>query len=240
MKIVALCGLLGYGYAPESLKNALAAELDFVGVDGGSTDPGPYYLGSGKGFVKRLQVKRDLALVLPETKKRNIPLIIGSAGGSGAKAHVDSVLEIISEIAKEQSLEFKTAVIYSDLTSDFMKKCNIQSVVFGKRLKINGQPVRNGILYIDGVLYIDQSSRLMMRNIFRQLYITNTENFPEYMKAHIFAETFADLLWNSYRAYKRAKTDNDFYEKVKIIIDLNILRPHAYRTMNLNRIIECR
>ena len=128
----------------------------------------------------------------------------------------------------------------SILTSDFMKKCNIQSVVFGKRLKINGQPVPNGILYIDGVLYIDQSSRLMMRNIFRQLYIINTENFPEYMKAHIFAETFADLLWNSHRAYKRAKTDNDFYEKVKNIMDLNILRPHAYRTMNLNRIIECR
>ena len=58
------------------------------------------------------------------------------------------------------------------------------------------------------------------------------------MKAHIFAEPFADLLWNSYRVYKRTKTDNDFYEKVKIIMDLNILRPHAYRTMNLNRIID--
>ena len=128
----------------------------------------------------------------------------------------------------------------SILTSDFMKKCNIQSVVFGKRLKINGQPVRNGILYIDGVLYIDQSSRLMMRNIFRQLYMIGTENFPEDVKKYVFAETFADLLWNSYSAYKRAKTDNDFYEKVKIIMDLNILRPHAYKTMNLNRIIECR
>lgn len=122
IRYLSLCGLLGYGYAPESLKNALDTELDFVGVDGGSTDPGPYYLGSGKGFVKRLQVKRDLALVLPEIKKRNIPLIIGSAGGSGAKAHVDSVLDIISEIAKEQSLEFKTAVIYSDLSNDFIKE----------------------------------------------------------------------------------------------------------------------
>ncbi|MBE6408317.1 MAG: DUF1446 domain-containing protein [Lentisphaerae bacterium] len=122
IRYLSLCGLLGYGYAPESLKNALAAELDFVGVDGGSTDPGPYYLGSGKGFVKRLQVKRDLALVLPETKKRNIPLIIGSAGGSGAQAHVNSVLEILAEIAREQSLEFKTAVIYSDLSNDFIKK----------------------------------------------------------------------------------------------------------------------
>ena len=122
LRYLSLCGLLGYGYSPVSLKNALAQELDFVGVDGGSTDPGPYYLGSGKGFVKRLQVKRDLALILPEIKKRSIPLIIGSAGGSGARPHVESVLEIIGEICREQSLSFKTAVIYSDLSPEFMKK----------------------------------------------------------------------------------------------------------------------
>ena len=104
LRYLSLCGLLGYGYAPESLKNALAQELDFIGVDAGSTDPGPYYLGSGKGFVKPLQVKRDLQLILPEIKRRRIPLIIGSAGGSGAAKHVDSVLEIIREIARENSM----------------------------------------------------------------------------------------------------------------------------------------
>ena len=122
LRYLSLCGLLGYGYSPVSLQNALAQELDFVGVDGGSTDPGPYYLGSGKGFVKRLQVKRDLSLILPEIKKRGIPLIIGSAGGSGAKPHVDSTLEIIAEIARENALEFNVAVIYSDLSADFMRR----------------------------------------------------------------------------------------------------------------------
>ncbi len=122
LRYLSLCGLLGYGYSPVSLQNALAQELDFVGVDGGSTDPGPYYLGSGKGFVKRLQVKRDLSLILPEIKKRHIPLIIGSAGGSGAKPHVDSTLEIITEIARENGLEFNVAVIYSDLTTEFMHR----------------------------------------------------------------------------------------------------------------------
>ena len=39
-----------------------------------------------KGFVKKLQVKRDLELILPEIKARKIPLIIGSAGGSGSAA----------------------------------------------------------------------------------------------------------------------------------------------------------
>ena len=87
IRYLSLCGLLGYGYSLVSLKNALDSELDFVGVDGGSTDPGPYYLGSGKGFVKRLQVKRDLELILPVIKAKKIPLIIGSAGGCGARPH---------------------------------------------------------------------------------------------------------------------------------------------------------
>lgn len=64
IRYLSLCGMLGYGYAPESLENAFAGKLDFIGVDAGSTDPGPYYLGSGNGFVKPLQVKRDLSLIL--------------------------------------------------------------------------------------------------------------------------------------------------------------------------------
>ena len=119
---LSLSGILGYGYAPVSLENALKADLDFIGVDGGSTDPGPYYLGSGKGFVKRLQIKRDLSLILKPAKMRGIPVIIGSAGGSGARPHVQTLLEIITEIVREQHLSLKTAVIYSDLTPEFMKQ----------------------------------------------------------------------------------------------------------------------
>ena len=122
IRYLSLCGMLGYGYSPKSLENALAKKLDFIGVDAGSTDPGPYYLGSGKGFVKRLQIKRDLSLVLRAVKERQIPLIIGSAGGSGARPHVESVLEILRELAAEQSLEFRTAVIYSDLSPEFIRR----------------------------------------------------------------------------------------------------------------------
>ena len=123
LRYLSLCGMLGYGYKPVSLENAFAGELDFIGVDAGSTDPGPYYLGSGKSFVKDLQMKRDLSLVLSRALERKIPLIIGSAGGSGAKPHVERVLNVLKEIAAEQSLSFKTAVIYSDLDKEFLEKC---------------------------------------------------------------------------------------------------------------------
>ncbi len=122
IRYLSLCGMLGYGYAPLSLENALSGDLDFIGVDAGSTDPGPYYLGSGKGFVKRLQVKRDLGLVLKRALERHIPLIIGSSGGSGARPHVQSVLDILHELAAEQSLSFRAAVIYSDLDRAFLKR----------------------------------------------------------------------------------------------------------------------
>lgn len=115
MRYLSLCGMLGYGYSPESLANALSGHLDFIGVDAGSTDPGPYYLGSGRGFVKPLLVKRDLALALKPALERKIPLVIGSAGGSGARPHVDCVLTLLREIAAEQRLTFRVAVVYADL-----------------------------------------------------------------------------------------------------------------------------
>lgn len=121
IRYLSLCGLLGYGYAPVSLENALRQPLDFIGVDGGSTDPGPYYLGSGTGFVKDLQVKRDLGLVLKPALERKIPLIIGSAGGSGARPHVENTLAVLREIAAEQGLCFRVAVIYADIDRERLK-----------------------------------------------------------------------------------------------------------------------
>ena len=47
IRYLSLCGLLGYGYAPESLKNALAADLDFVGVDGVVAPAGGFFLLKG-------------------------------------------------------------------------------------------------------------------------------------------------------------------------------------------------
>ena len=120
IRYLSLCGMLGYGYSPKSLEDAFREKVDFVGVDAGSTDPGPFYLGSGKGFVKRLQIKRDLSLVLPLILSRRIPLIIGSAGGSGARPHVESVLEILRELAGEMGTPLRTAVIYSDLPAGFL------------------------------------------------------------------------------------------------------------------------
>ena len=98
MKIVALNGLLGYGYTSDALEIAFSEKVDYVGVDAGSTDPGPYYLGSGKSFTDRGAVKRDLALALPKALSHKAPFIIGTAGGAGSDKHVEWLKDILLEI----------------------------------------------------------------------------------------------------------------------------------------------
>ena len=120
MKIVALNGLLGYGYSEKALEIAFSEKVDFLGVDAGSTDPGPYYLGSGKSFTDRSAVKRDLSLALQKALAHKTPFIIGTAGGAGSKVHVEWLKEILLEISKEKSLKYKLAVIYSDVTKEYV------------------------------------------------------------------------------------------------------------------------
>ena len=120
MKIVALTGLLGYGYSEEALEIAFSEKVDYVGVDAGSTDPGPHYLGSGVSFTNRDAVKRDVALALPKALSQKAPFIIGTAGGAGSSLHVEWLKDIILEIANEQGLSFKLGVVYSDVEKEYV------------------------------------------------------------------------------------------------------------------------
>ena len=122
LRYVSLCGLLGYGYPPESLARALRKLPAFLGVDAGSTDPGPYYLGSGTSFVKPVQVTRDLAPALRAAREHGVPLIIGTAGGSGAQPHVETFLELLKAVAQREGLHFRLAVIHADIEPGLLQE----------------------------------------------------------------------------------------------------------------------
>lgn len=120
LRILSPTAILGYGFPLASFQAGLERDPHVIAVDAGSTDPGPYYLGSGESFTQRSAVKRDLRYMIEAALTRKIPLIIGTAGGSGAKSHVDWNLEIIEEILAEKNLAAKLAVIYSDIDRDFL------------------------------------------------------------------------------------------------------------------------
>jgi hypothetical protein len=114
-RILSTTAILGYGFPPESFARGIERRPHLIAVDGGSTDPGPYYLGKGKSFTNRAFVKRDLRFMITEGLKRKIPVVIGTAGGSGARPHLDWCREIIEDIAREEKLNFTLGIIPSDI-----------------------------------------------------------------------------------------------------------------------------
>ena len=117
-KVLSPTAILGYGFPEKSFHRGMEKSPHLIAVDAGSTDPGPYYLGAGKSFTSRQAVKRDLTIILKAAVENSIPCIIGSAGGSGARPHIDWREAIIHEIAAEESLSFRMAIIYADVAKD--------------------------------------------------------------------------------------------------------------------------
>ena len=119
-KILSPTGIVGYGFPEPSFAAGVALGPDLIACDAGSTDPGPYYLGSGIPFTSATAVKRDLTLILKAACSLNIPLVIGSAGGSGADVHVEREIGIIREIARENGLCFNMAVISAEYDKNYL------------------------------------------------------------------------------------------------------------------------
>lgn len=122
MRILSPTAILGYGFPESAFEAAMALKPHVIAVDAGSTDPGPYYLGAGKSFTDRNAVKRDLSLMIPAALEAGIPVIIGSAGGSGADSHLNWNVEIIKEIATEKGLSFKMAAINAQIAPETVKQ----------------------------------------------------------------------------------------------------------------------
>jgi hypothetical protein len=115
IRIVAVNGMLGYGYPLESLRAGAASDPHAFVVDAGSTDAGPYYLGSGESLTKPLQVLRDLRHAVLAARQVRVPLIIGSAGFGGGRPHVDATLGILRRICEEEGLSLRCAVIQAEI-----------------------------------------------------------------------------------------------------------------------------
>lgn len=121
-KILSPCGILGYGYPKDSFMAGIDEKPDAIVVDAGSTDAGPHKLGAGTAIVSREAYKRDLEIMIVNGDKLKIPVIVGSAGGSGGKKHVDWTISILQEILKENDIKKKVAIIWADIPKEVVRK----------------------------------------------------------------------------------------------------------------------
>jgi hypothetical protein len=122
LSVYAPLGMLGYGFPETSLAAALEHPLAAFAMDAGSTDPGPYFLGTGRSFTSRAMVKRDLSLLLPAARRLGVPLLIGSAGGAGGAPHLAWAREIVLEVAAEAGLSFRLATIQAEQDKEDLKR----------------------------------------------------------------------------------------------------------------------
>src|SRR3569833_3023275 len=109
VRVLAPTGMLGAGFPPETLTRGLKLGADVIAVDGGSTDSGPYYLGSGTPKTAAAAVARDLRILLRDSASAGIPIIIGSCGTSGTASGVGWVAGIVDGILREESQDLNVA-----------------------------------------------------------------------------------------------------------------------------------
>ena len=134
--ILVPAGALGIPYDREALKRGLEHKPDLIAIDGGSTDSGPFYLGTGNSKYSRAATKADWADLMAARNIAGVPLLIGTAGTSGADSAVDWMLDITLEIAKERGETLKIAT----LKSGQEKQATIKAYTEGAITPLEGAP----------------------------------------------------------------------------------------------------
>ena len=106
-------GVLCLGFDRDALARGVAAKPDLIAIDGGSTDSGPFSLGSGTSKYARAVTKSEWRDLMLARAQADVPLVIGTSGTSGADACVDWMYQITCELAAELGQSLRVARLYS-------------------------------------------------------------------------------------------------------------------------------
>ena len=122
VRVLSGTGVCGSGFKESSLEEGVARRPHFIGCDAGSTDPGPFSLGTGGTAFPVRAIKRDLRLMLLAARRAKVPLLIGSAGTAGGAPHVALFRRIVEDIAREEKLAFPMALIHAEQDKGYLKR----------------------------------------------------------------------------------------------------------------------
>lgn len=117
VRVLIPSGALGISIDPAALETGLTMAPDIIAIDGGSTDSGPFYLGTGTCKYARVSIEREWAMLMRARARLGVPLLIGTAGTCGVDAMVDWMLEITAEIAAEDPAGVGAALKVATLKS---------------------------------------------------------------------------------------------------------------------------
>ncbi len=114
------------GFAPirvESFRLGVAARPDCIAADSGSDDVGPIPLGTDTSTSPRAWQTHDLEHMLLASRELGVPMIIGSAGDTGANSRVDLYVQIVKDLAAKHRLpRFKLGYFYSEIDREDLRR----------------------------------------------------------------------------------------------------------------------
>jgi Acyclic terpene utilisation family protein AtuA len=122
MKLLAATGMLGSGFQEASIVRGIDQGAAMIGCDSGTTDFGPHPLATGRSQFSRAAVQRDVDVILVQARRARIPVIIGSAGGSGGDSNLAWLAGIVRDLAKEHDLHFRMAEIRAEQSKETMHR----------------------------------------------------------------------------------------------------------------------
>lgn len=122
VQVLAATGVIGSGFLESSFERGISLKPHVIACDAGSTDSGPAFLGSGSPHFSREGTKRDLRLMLLGRRRLGVPLIVGSCGTGGGDIGVNWMRDICLEIAQEEGLRFRLALIRSEQEKGYLKQ----------------------------------------------------------------------------------------------------------------------
>ena len=82
-KILVPSGVLGLGFDQKALNLGLKRCPDIICIDGGSTDSGPFYLGTGTTKYSSEICKLEWKALMKAREQIGVPLVIGTCGTCG-------------------------------------------------------------------------------------------------------------------------------------------------------------
>jgi len=131
-RVLVPSGVLGLGFDAVALAAGIAAKPDIIAIDGGSTDSGPFYLGTATSKYSRAACKAEWRQLMEARAQAQVPLVITSCGTCGADSMVDWMLAITRELAVELSQKITVATLYCELSPDYagrqLELGNVQSL----------------------------------------------------------------------------------------------------------------
>ena len=121
-QVLVPAGVLGLGFDPDALARGIEAGPDIIAIDGGSTDSGPFYLGTGTSKYSRAVCRDEWRQLLEARAAAGVPLVIGSCGTCGTASAVDWMFEITAELATELGQTLHVARLYSDVPVEELRR----------------------------------------------------------------------------------------------------------------------